>query len=181
MSYPFFQFLPLMNRTLAGQNAQVKQTAAPTFPFCWRYFMKPLRLPYQTLSPEAYQGLTLTKKALDQSSLGKPLIELIYLRVSQMNGCAFCLEMHAASLRAAGVPDKKLDGLAGWRVSPSFSERERSALARAESLVNVAQSHASDTDFEQLNLHFNDQEISDLSFAIALMSAFNRLAIGMRQ
>ncbi|MCU1795476.1 carboxymuconolactone decarboxylase family protein [Pectobacterium polaris] len=143
--------------------------------------MSTLRLPYQTLSPEAYQGLTLTKKALDKSSLGKPLIELVYLRISQINGCAFCLEMHAAALRAGGVPDAKLDSLAGWRVSDYFSERECVALAWTESLVDVARSHAPDEDFEPLKAHFSDTEVADLSFAISLMSAFNRLAIGMRQ
>jgi AhpD family alkylhydroperoxidase len=143
--------------------------------------MSTLRLPYQTLSPDAYQGLRLTKKALDKSTLGKQLIELVYLRVSQINGCAFCLEMHAAALRAAGVPDAKLDTLAGWRVSAHFSDRERAALGWTESLVDVARSHAPDEDFEPLKAHFSDAEIADLTFAIALMSAFNRLAIGMRQ
>ncbi|MBH1964109.1 MAG: carboxymuconolactone decarboxylase family protein [Comamonadaceae bacterium] len=143
--------------------------------------MSTLRLPYQTLSSDAYQGLGLTKKALDKSSLGKQLIELVYLRVSQINGCAFCLEMHAAALRAGGVPNAKLDSLAGWRVSALFNERERAALAWTESLVAVATTHAPDEDFEPLKAHFSDAEISDLSFAVALMSAFNRLAIGMRQ
>jgi AhpD family alkylhydroperoxidase len=140
-----------------------------------------LRLPYQTLSPEAYQGLGITKKALDKSSLGKQLIELVYLRISQINGCAFCLEMHAAALRAGGLPDAKLDSVAGWRVSAHFSERERVALAWTESLADVARSHAPDEDFEPLKAHFSDAEIADLCFAIALMSAFNRLAVGMRQ
>lgn len=143
--------------------------------------MSTLRLPYQTLSPEAYQGLSLTKKALDKSSLGKSFIELIYLRVSQINGCAFCLEMHAAALRRRGVAEAKLDSLAGWRLSAHFSERERVALAWTEALVDVAGSHAADDYFEPLREHFSDAEIADLSFAIALMSAFNRLAIGMRQ
>lgn len=143
--------------------------------------MSTLRLPYQTLSPEAYQGLSLTKKALDKSSLGKSFIELIYLRVSQINGCAFCLEMHAAALCRSGVADAKLDSLAGWRLSAHFSERERVALAWTESLVDVAGSHAADNYFEPLREHFSDAEIADLSFAISLMSAFNSLAIGMRQ
>lgn len=143
--------------------------------------MSTLRLPYATLSPEAYQGLAATKKALLKSSLGKQLIELVYLRVSQINGCAYCLEMHAAALRKGGMPDAKLDSLAGWRVSPHFSDRERAALSWAEALVDVAQTHAPDADFDPLKAYFTDAEIADLSFAIALMSAFNRLAIGMRQ
>ncbi|PPU28751.1 carboxymuconolactone decarboxylase family protein [Xanthomonas arboricola] len=143
--------------------------------------MNTLRLPYQTLSPDVYKGFGITKKALEKSSLGKPLIELVYLRVSQLNGCAFCLEMHAAALRAGGMPDAKLDSLAGWRVSPHFSERERVALGWTESLTDIANSRAPDDDFALLKAHFRDAEIADLSFAIALMAAFNRLAIGMRQ
>ncbi|MBB2757877.1 alkylhydroperoxidase [Xanthomonas arboricola] len=143
--------------------------------------MNTLRLPYQTLSPYAYKGFGITKKALEKSSLGKPLIELVYLRVSQLNGCAFCLEMHAAALRTGGMPDAKLDSLAGWRVSPHFSERERVALGWTESLTDIANSRAPDDDFALLKAHFSEAEIADLSFAIALMAAFNRLAIGMRQ
>ncbi|MFK3910230.1 carboxymuconolactone decarboxylase family protein [Pseudomonas monteilii] len=140
-----------------------------------------LRLPYATLSPHAYQGLLTTKKALEHSSLGKRMIELIYLRVSQLNGCAFCLEMHAAALRKDGLPDATLDSLAGWRLSAHFDARERAALTWAESLTNVAAHQAPDEDFEPLRQHFSDTEIADLSMAIALMNAFNRLAIGMRQ
>ncbi|MNR82757.1 Carboxymuconolactone decarboxylase family protein [compost metagenome] len=143
--------------------------------------MSTLRLPYWTLSPEAYQGFTATKKALEKSSLGKQLIELVWLRMSQINGCAFCLEMHAKALRAGGMKDAKLDSLAGWRVSALFTEGERAALAWTEALTHIDKTHAPDEDFEALKAHFSDVEIADLSFAIALMSAFNRLAIGMRQ
>lgn len=143
--------------------------------------MNTLRLSYWTLSPEAYKGFSATKKALENSSLGISLIELVCLRISQINGCAFCLEMHAKSLRAGGAEEAKLDSLAGWRVSDNFTERERAALTWAESLTQVDQTHAADEDYQPLQAHFSDVEISDLSFAIALMSAFNRLAIGMRQ
>ena len=143
--------------------------------------MSTLRLSYWTLSPEAYQGLTATKKALEKSSLGKSLIDLVWLRMSQINGCAFCLEMHAKALRADGMPEAKLDALAGWRASGRFTERERAVLAWTESLTHVDRTHAPDEDYEPLKQHFSDVEIADLCFAIALMSAFNRLAIGMRQ
>lgn len=141
----------------------------------------PKRLPYHTLSPEAYLGFGATKAALEKSSLGKALIELVWLRMSQINGCAYCLEMHAKALRAGGMPDRKLDSLAGWHVSEYFTERERAALAWTESLTHVDRTHAPDEDYEPLKAHFSEAEISDLCFAIALMSAFNRLAIGMRQ
>lgn len=143
--------------------------------------MTTMRLPYQTLSPAAYQGFIATKRALNNSTLGKSLIELVYLRVSQINGCAFCLEMHSDSLRAAGVATAKLDSLAGWHVSPHFTDAERAALAWTESLVHVDTTHAPDEDFMPLRQYFTEAEIADLSFAIALMSAFNRLAIGARQ
>lgn len=143
--------------------------------------MSTLRLSYWTLSPEAYQGFMATKKALAKSSLGQQLIDLVWLRMSQINGCAFCLEMHAKALRAGGMEQAKLDALAGWRVSGHFSERERAVLAWTESLTHVDRTHAPDEDYEPLKQHFSDAEISDLCFAIALMSAFNRLAIGMRQ
>ncbi len=143
--------------------------------------MKPLRLAYSSLSPEAYQGLLSVKKALEKSSLGSNLIELVYLRVSQINGCSFCLEMHSKSLRDGGEKQSRLDAVAGWHVSTHFTLRERAALQWAESLANVADTHAPDGDYESLKSHFSDSEISDLTFAVALMSAFNRLAIGMRQ
>ncbi len=143
--------------------------------------MNTLRLSYWTLSAEAYQGLQATKKAVEKSSLGKQLIGLVWLRMSQINGCAFCLEMHTRELRAGDITDARLDSLAGWRASHRFSDRERAALAWTEALTHVDRTGAPDADFERLRLHFDDAQISDLSFAIALMSAFNRLAIGMRQ
>jgi AhpD family alkylhydroperoxidase len=139
------------------------------------------RLPYATLSPDAYRGLVQTKQALEKGSLGKQLLGWVYLRISQINGCAFCLEMHASALRAGGAPDAKIDSLAGWRASARFDDRERAALAWAESLADVASTHAPDDAFDPLEAHFSDAEISDLCFAIALMGAFNRLAIGLRQ
>lgn len=141
----------------------------------------PKRLPYHTLSPEAYRGFGATKAALEKSTLGKQLLELVWLRMSQINGCAFCLEMHARALRTSGMADAKLDSVAGWRVGEHFTERERAALAWTEALTRVEQTNAPDEAFDPLRDHFSDVEISDLTFGIALMSAFNRLAVGMRQ
>ncbi|MBT3155712.1 carboxymuconolactone decarboxylase family protein, partial [Streptomyces sp. CHD11] len=100
--------------------------------------MSQLRLPFSTLSPAAYQGLIATGQALAQSSLGLELVELIYLRISQINGCAFCLGKHAETLREQGVSQAKLDRLAGWRISELFDARERAALEWAETLTAVA-------------------------------------------
>lgn len=136
---------------------------------------------YAELSPEAYQGFIQTKKALGRSTLGKPLIELVNLRVSQINGCAYCLCLHAKSLRDEGYPEEKLDSLAGWRVSALYSDRERAALNWAESMTLVAETHAPDSQFSTLKKHFNDSEVSDLCFVVSLMNALNRMAIAMRK
>ena len=141
--------------------------------------MSQLRLPFTTLSPAAYQGLLATSKALSDSNLGLPMIELIYLRISQINGCAFCLDKHSSTLRASGIAVRKLDQLAGWRVSELFDARERAALAWAETLTHVDQQGAPEECYTPLKALFSDAEISDLTIAIALMNAFNRLAIGM--
>ncbi len=142
--------------------------------------MSQLRLPFSTLSPAAYQGLIATGQALAQSSLGLELVELVYLRISQINGCAFCLGKHAETLREQGVSQAKLDRLAGWRISERFDARERAALEWAETLTAVAEKGAPDAVYESLRTHFTDAEISDLTFVVALMNAFNRLAVGMK-
>jgi AhpD family alkylhydroperoxidase len=142
--------------------------------------MSQLRLPFSTLSPAAYQGLIATGQALAQSALGLELVELIYLRISQINGCAFCLGKHAETLRGQGVSQAKLDRLAGWRISELFDARERAALEWAETLTAVADKGAPDAFYESLRTHFSDAEISDLTFVVALMNAFNRLAVGMK-
>jgi len=142
--------------------------------------MSQLRLPFSTLSPTAYQGLVATSQALAQSPLGLELVELVYLRISQINGCAFCLGKHAQTLREQGVAQPKLDHLAGWRVSALFDARERAALDWAETLTFIDEKGAPDALYEPLKAHFSDAEISDLTLAVALMNAFNRLAVGMR-
>ncbi|EPG4895559.1 carboxymuconolactone decarboxylase family protein [Citrobacter koseri] len=142
--------------------------------------MTTLRQPYYELSPEVYSALGQAKKALENSALDTTLMELTYLRISQINGCAFCLEMHSKALRKSGVAQSKLDALAGWRVSHHFSEQERAALAWAESVTDIARTHAEDDAYLPLLESFSAREISDLTFAISLMNCFNRLAVGMR-
>ncbi len=142
--------------------------------------MTTLRQPYYELSPQAYAAFIQAKKALENCELDLPLIELVYLRVSQINGCAFCLEMHSKALRKHGVDQVKLDALAGWRVSHQFSDRERAALAWAEDVTDIARTRAEDSVYEPLLAYFSATEISDLTFAISLMNAFNRLAVSMR-
>ena len=142
--------------------------------------MSQLRLAYGKLSPEAYNGLIQTSMALSKSSLGH-IVELVYLHISQINGCAFCLDMHSTALRKAGYSQNKMDILAGWRMAEPFDERERAALAWAEAVTDISYCGTSDELFAELKTHFSDAEIADLTFAISLMNAFNRMAISMRQ
>jgi AhpD family alkylhydroperoxidase len=139
------------------------------------------RLPYAELSSAAYQGLAAASRGVRQGPLDHGLIEMINLRVSQINGCAFCLAMHAKGARAAGVSAEKLDTLAGWPLSPAFDEKERAALAWAEAVTALHDLPAMDAAFEGLKAVFSDHEISDLTMVVAVMHAFNRIAIGMRQ
>ena len=142
--------------------------------------MTALRQPYSELSPNVYAGLVQASIALEKSSLERPLLEMLYLRVSQINGCAFCLEMHSKALRKSGVDQVKLDALAGWRVSNHFSDAERAALAWAEDLTHIAENRAEDSVYQPLLVHFSAEQISDMTFAISLMNACNRLAVSMR-
>lgn len=143
--------------------------------------MPTLRLPYYSLSASVIEPMKNALAALENGPLDNVIIELVFLRVSQINGCAYCLDMHAKALRKMDVAQTKLDQLAGWQVSHAFSERERAALAWAESVTLIASTGAPDSAYEPLKTQFSDVEISDLTFAIGMMNAFNRLAVGMRQ
>lgn len=142
--------------------------------------MRQPRLPYSTLAADAFNALVQVSATLGKGGLGKPLLELVYTRVSQINGCGYCLDMHTRALRAGGEESRRLDTLAGWRESPFFSERERAALAWAEALTDVARTHAPDTAFDALRPHFGDREIAELTMAVGTINAWNRIAIGMR-
>jgi alkylhydroperoxidase AhpD family core domain len=126
-------------------------------------------------------GFRAVKVALEKSVVEQKLIELVYLRVSQINGCAYCLNLHTNSLLKDGETQRRIAEVAGWRVSDQFSEKERAALNWAEQLTNISTSHADDESYEALKKVFSDKEISDLTFAISLMNGMNRLAISMRQ
>lgn len=143
--------------------------------------MAQLRLVYPQLSKSAYNGLMQCKTALEKSSLGEQLIELVYLRISQINGCAFCLELHSNSLRQRNVAQNKLDALVGWRVSEHFSAKERAALTWTESVTLISAQQTDDDIYQSVKSHFTDEEMSDLTLAIGLMNAFNRIAVSLRQ
>jgi AhpD family alkylhydroperoxidase len=140
-----------------------------------------LRLAYWTAAPDAVAALRGVSKYVKESGLDVKLIDLVWLRISQINGCAYCCDLHANDLRKAGEKEQRLDCLAAWREAPLFSARERAALAWAESLTHIAETRAPDADYQAVRAEFSDKELTDLTFAIALMNAWNRVAVGFGQ
>ncbi|MBM3116886.1 carboxymuconolactone decarboxylase family protein [Jeongeupia naejangsanensis] len=138
------------------------------------------RLNYRALAPKAHRGFVDTSIALGESSLGKVLIDLVYLRVSQLNGCAYCVNLHGNDLLRAGESFARVNSVSAWHEAPFYSERERAALAWAESVTLIRETRAADTEFDALKALFSEQEIAELTYAVALMNAFNRMAVGMR-
>jgi len=143
--------------------------------------MSEFRLPYSTLAPDSYRALAAASASLQQSSLGSALVDLIYLRVSQINGCAYCVDMHARDLLRRGEDLQRINSLVTWRETDFYSERERAALAWAEAVTDIIRNDASDELFAALKQHFTDREIADIGFAVAIMNGWNRMAIGFRQ
>ncbi len=140
-----------------------------------------MRLDYTAVAPEAAKAFAGVNAALLRAGLDKRLRDLLFLRVSQINGCSYCVDEHAHDLRQAGESNERLDGLAGWRESPYFTEPEKAALEWAEVLTHVDATHAPDSAYEPLARHYDSKEVANITYAIALMNAWNRVAIGFHQ
>jgi AhpD family alkylhydroperoxidase len=139
------------------------------------------RLDYNRIAPGACAALGGVYGYVAQSGLPAVLVELVYLRVSQINNCAFCLDMHTRDLLAKGVKVEKLALVQAWREAGTlFDERERAALAWAESVTQVAQTAVPDADYAKAREVFAEKELVDLTVAIGLMNAYNRMAISFR-
>jgi AhpD family alkylhydroperoxidase len=138
------------------------------------------RIAYHELAPKAFQALYNLSNVVHQSALGKRLVDLVLLRVSQINGCGFCIDMHWRDLIKQDADPRELNTLAGWRESPFFSEREKAALRWAEIITATPHSDASDEEFARLQSHFSDAEIADLGFTIVTINAWNLLNVGFR-
>ena len=108
------------------------------------------------------------------------LFELVKIRASQLNGCAYCIDMHTKDARARGESEQRLYGLAAWQETPFFSERERAALEWTEAVTQVSDGHVADDVFESVRRHFSDKELVDLTLAIIAINGWNRLAIAFR-
>ena len=132
------------------------------------------------VAPQAYRAMAGLEIYLRGCGLEKPLLELVKMRASQINGCAFCLDMHWKDARAAGETEQRLYGLDAWEESPYYTDRERAALLWTDSVTRVAQTHVPDEVYEKVRPHFNDKELVDLTVAIATINAWNRLSIATR-
>jgi AhpD family alkylhydroperoxidase len=139
------------------------------------------RINYAKASPEGYRAFGSVYVAVLKSGLPKQLIDLVYLRVSQINGCAFCIDMHSRDLLKSGLAVEKLVLVQAWRdTGELFSPRERTALAWAETVTRVAETGVSDADYEAAAAEFDEKELADLTYAIGLMNAFNRFGVSFR-
>jgi AhpD family alkylhydroperoxidase len=138
------------------------------------------RIDYLKSARGAYHAMLGIEHYLEQSGLEESLQNLIKLRVSQINGCAYCIDMHWKDLRAAGEPEQRLYGLDAWEESPYYTDRERAALAWAESVTNIQEGHVPDAVFDRVKEFFNDKEIADLTLAVTAINSWNRLSIAAR-
>jgi AhpD family alkylhydroperoxidase len=139
------------------------------------------RLDYYTASPQALKGMLMLEAATFGLSIEKPLLELIRIRVSQLNQCGFCTDMHSMAARQRGESERRLFALCVWRDSPFFNPREKSALAWSESVATLPTSRVPDELFAAMRVEFSEQELVDLTMAVSSISAWNRLAVGFRQ
>jgi len=140
--------------------------------------LKP-RIQMQPLAPESYRAL----RALDHSNrsqLDATLVELINIRVSQLNGCAYCIDMHTKDARAAGETEQRIYALNAWRETPFFTPRERAALALAEAATRLPDGPVPDDVYDEAARHFSSEELAQLIWRIAIMNAWNRIGVTTR-
>ncbi len=138
------------------------------------------RLSYSKASPGAYRAMAGLERFVHNCGLEPSLLELIKLRASQINGCAFCLDMHWKDARAAGESEQRLYSLDAWRETPFYSERERAALAWTEAVTLIAATHVPDELYEEVRQHFSEEELVNLTLAIVTINGWNRLSISFR-
>ena len=131
-------------------------------------------------SPGALKAMLGLENYLHQCGLDTKLLDLVKLRVSQINGCAYCIDMHWKDLRAAGETEQRLYGLDAWRESPYYTERERAVLAWAEAVTLINDGRVPDEVFEEAHRHLNDEELANLTIGLVAINGWNRLNIAFR-
>jgi len=138
------------------------------------------RIEYSKAAPGAVKAMLDLEKYVRQSGLETPLLELVRLRASQINGCAYCLDMHTKDARAEGETEQRLYTLSAWRETPFFAERERAALEWTEAVTEIGRDHVPDEVFERARQYFSERELIDLTLAVVAINAWNRLSIAFR-
>jgi AhpD family alkylhydroperoxidase len=138
------------------------------------------RIKTTSTNPAAYKAMLGLETYLRQCGLDAKLLDLIRLRVSQINGCAYCVDMHWKDLRAAEETEQRLYGLDAWRESPYYTDRECAALAWAEAVTLLTEGHVPDDVFQEAHRHFNDEELANLTLAVVAINGWNRLNIAFR-
>jgi len=138
------------------------------------------RMNYGKAAPGVYDAMDALDRYIAGCGLERPLVLLAQLRASQINGCAYCLDMHWKDLRAIGDTEQRLCSLDAWRECPYYTERERAALAWAEAVTRITDGHAPDEVYEGARAHFSEKELADLTLAVAAINAWNRLSISAR-
>ena len=138
------------------------------------------RMNYFAKAPELLKAVSALEKAVQDSGFDRKLLHLVKLRASQINGCAYCVDMHVKEARHDGETEQRIHLISAWRESPLYSERERAALEWTEALTLLPQSRANDEFYEPLKAHFSDVEIVQLTVLIGAINVWNRLAVGFR-
>lgn len=138
------------------------------------------RIEYSKVAPGALEAMSGLERYVHQSGLEPSLVELVKTRASQINGCAYCIDMHTKDARARGETEQRLYGLVAWRETPYYTERERAALAWTEAVTRVSEGHVPDDVYEMARAHFTEKELVDLTLAIVAINGWNRLAISFR-
>jgi AhpD family alkylhydroperoxidase len=131
-------------------------------------------------APKAYEAMAALQAYVNACGLEGPLMELVKIRASQINGCAYCIDMHTKDARAAGESEQRLYMLDAWRESPFYSDRERAALEWTESLTKLVEGHVEDAVYKAVKPHFSDQELANLSLAVCSINSWNRLCVAFR-
>jgi len=140
-----------------------------------------LRIPYHKIAPEGLKALAATRPYFATTAIEPKLKALVELRVSQINGCSYCVDLHSQEARQAGETQQRLDCLPVWKETSFYDDRERAALAWAESVTLVSQTGIPDEPYEEARKHFSEKDLVDLTLVIAVMNAWNRMAISFRQ
>src|SRR5271170_6660626 len=138
------------------------------------------RFNYAKTAPGVYDAMEGLEKYLEQCGLEKSLMFLVQLRASQINGCAYCLDMHWKDLRAIGEKEQRLYSLDAWRECPCYTDRERAALAWTEAVTRITEGHVDEAVHGEARAHFSEKDLADLTLAVATINAWNRLSIAAR-